>query len=298
MGLGHSHSRTTRLKRGRRGAILGLVGNLLIFFTSLILGLLGGSFALVASAFHTLSDALSSAVVLIGFEIAGKPADENHQFGHGDAEAVAGLIVAMLIVLIGFEVGRTAIDKIYNPSTELPNFIAVVGASLSVVVNFTVARIQGKIAREIRSPALMADTAHNITDAIASALVLVGIIISIAGYGVIDPIIGFVVALLIVKTGFDVGRQNIDMLMGMIQDPALTKELETLAKKVEGVKGVHSTKIRYSGPMASVQMHIEVEKNMKIIDADRISHKVQAKLVAENEAVTDALIHVCPCKGD
>jgi cation diffusion facilitator family transporter len=119
-----------------------------------------------------------------------------------------------------------------------------------------------------------------------------------SGYAFIDPIAGFLVALFIVKTGYDVGKDNIDMLMGRVSDTGLMDEIEKLALNIQGVKGVHSIKIRYVGVVAHVQLHIEVDENMKIIDADKVAHRVQAKLVSQLEDVGAAIIHVCPCKEE
>jgi cation diffusion facilitator family transporter len=290
--MAHQHS---RVDKGKRGAYLGLFGNLLIFVSSLTLGLIGGSYALVAAAFHTLSDALSSLVVLAGFHVIKKPADEEHHFGHGDAEAIAGFIVSILIVLIGFEVGRTAVDKIFSPEKTVPSFLAIIGAGISFAVNFGVAKVEGKIARDIRSPSLLADTAHNMSDALVSVVVLIGILITMTGFLAADPIMGLIVALIIIKTGFDVGRENIDMLMGMVPDIGLIDEIKGIADKVEGVKSVHSVKIHYVGVMANVQLQIEVDEDMKIKEADRLSHEVENKILSRLDDVESAFVHACPC---
>jgi cation diffusion facilitator family transporter len=272
-----------------------MINQKVIFVSSLTLGLIGGSYALVAAAFHTLSDALSSLVVLAGFHVIKKPADEEHHFGHGDAEAIAGFIVSILIILIGFEVGRTAVDKIFSPEKTVPSFLAIIGAGISFAVNFGVAKVEGKIARDIRSPSLLADTAHNMSDALVSVVVLIGILITMTGFLAADPIMGLIVALIIIKTGFDVGRENIDMLMGMVPDIGLIDEIKGIADKVEGVKSVHSVKIHYVGVMANVQLQIEVDEDMKIKEADRLSHEVENKILSRLDDVESAFVHACPC---
>jgi len=282
---------------GKRGALIGLVGNAIIFALTIVTGVVGGSFGLIAAALHTLSDFMASAVVYLGFHVAAKPPDEEHHYGHGDAEALAGLIVAALILVIGYEVGRGSFGRVLGPHLTAPAPIAYLGAVVATAGNSLTAYLQGSIARRIRSPSLLADTEHNKSDALASGIVLIGVVAARAGYPVFDPLAGFIVALFILKTGFDVGRENIDLLMGKITDPELVKDLERMALGIEGVEGVHSIKIRYIGPMAYVQMHVEVDRDMRLIDADRIAHRVQAKLVSGSEAVREALVHVCPWKG-
>lgn len=290
----HKH----RLEEGKKGAYLGIVGNILLFFIKFPLGIMGNSFALVADSFHTLSDALSSVVVLIGFQASAKPADEKHHYGHGDAEAITGLLVAMLIALIGFEVGRESVVQIINKTVHTPGNLAIIGAVLSIVGNWYMTSKEAHIGRRIRSPSLLADSAHHASDAMSSVVVLVGIFFSKAGYNFVDPLAGLLVSLFIIKAGIDVGRENINMLMGMVPDIGLVDELEKLALGIEDVKGVHSVKVHYIGVMANVQMHIEVDKEMRIIDADRVSHRVQATVVSKLEDVASALVHVCPCKNE
>jgi len=290
----HKH----RLEEGKKGAYLGIGGNIILFFIKFPLGIMGNSFALVADSFHTLSDALSSVVVLIGFKAASKPADEKHHYGHGDAEAITGLVVAMLITLIGFEVGRESVVQIINGTVHQPENLAIIGAVLSIAGNWYMTRKESQIGHRIRSPSLLADSAHHASDALSSVVVLIGIFFSKAGYSFVDPFAGLLVSLFIIKAGFDVGRENIDMLMGMIPDAGLIDELKKLAGSVDDVKGVHSVKVHYIGVMANVQMHIEVDKKMRIIDADKVSHRVQAKVVSELEDVASALVHVCPCRND
>lgn len=288
--------RRSRVKEGKKGAYIGIFGNLLLFAIKLPLGIIGNSYALVAAAFHTFSDALSSIVVLIGFHIISKPADEEHQYGHGDAEAIAGLVVAILIVVIGFEVGKSSISRILQPSIQEPGTIAVVGAFISVVGNLVMAKTESRIGKEIRSPSLLADSAHHASDALSSVIVIGGILLSKAGYASLDPLAGFMVALFIIKAGFDVGHENIDMLMGVVSNPELVEEIKNRAMSVEGVEGVHSVKVHYVGASANVQLHIDVDRDMKVVDADRVAHRVQARIVSKMDDVMSALIHVCPLK--
>ena len=289
-------NRLERIQKGKRGAYIGIIGNLLLFAIKFPLGLIGNSYALIAASFNTLSDALSSIVVLIGFHAISKPADEEHQYGHGDAEAITGLILAMLIVLLGFEVGRESIYRLLQPVITPPGTLAAMGAVVSIAGKWMMTVRVRAIGREIRSPSLIADAAHTASDAMSSVIVFAGILFSMAGFTFLDPFAGLIVSLFIIKTGFNVGRENIDMLMGMVPDTGLIKEIKNLAMKVEGVKGIHSVKVHYVGPMANVQMHIEVDRDMRVIDADRLSHRVQAVIVSDLNDVGSALVHVCPFK--
>src|SRR3990172_2881660 len=152
-------NRLERIQKGKRGAYIGIIGNLLLFAIKFPLGLIGNSYALIAASFNTLSDALSSIVVLIGFHAISKPADEEHQYGHGDAEAITGLILAMLIVLLGFEVGRESIYRLLQPVITPPGTLAAMGAVVSIAGKWMMTVRVRAIGREIRSPSLIADAA-------------------------------------------------------------------------------------------------------------------------------------------
>ncbi len=288
----------SRIKEGKKGALFGIVGNLLLFAVKLFIGVVSGSYALISDALHTLSDALSSLVVFFGFIIISRPADEEHHYGHGDAEAITGFIVAIIIVLIGIEAGRGAYTRLLQNSIQEPGSIAVFGALISIAGNLIMTRVEANIGREIKSPSLLADSAHHASDALSSVVVLVGVVLARSGYAYLDPLTGFFVAAVIIKAGFDVGRHNIDMLMGMVPNPELAEEIGALALKLEEVEGVHSIKIHYIGVSANVQLHIEVDKTMKVIDADRLAHRVQAKIVSEIDDVGSVIVHVCPLKGE
>ncbi|GBE56019.1 MAG TPA: cation transporter [Euryarchaeota archaeon] len=287
-----------RVRQGKKGAYIGIFGSILLSAVNLSLGIFGNSYALIAESFHTFSDALSSIVVLAGFYVVSKPADEKHPLGHGDAEALAGFVVSILIVLIGFEVGKNSYQRFLQPPTQGPDAIALAGPIISIAGGLIMARLVSKIGRKINSPSLMADSINHTSDAVSSGIVLVGIFFSRTGYPILDPLAGLIVGLFIIKTGFDVGRGNIDMLMGSVPDTGLINQITNLALDVDGVKGVHSLKIHYVGVVANVQMHIEVDKDMFIIDADRLAHKVQAKVVSELDEVVSVLIHVCPFRGE
>lgn len=287
----------SRAQKGKKGAYIGIIGNIILFIIKLPLGILGGSYALVAASLHTLSDAMSSLVVLIGFHALSKPADEKHQYGHGDAEAISGLIVAILVTLIGFEVGRESIFKLLGPIPKSPGPLAVIGALISIAGNWYMTVKEATIGKEIRSPSLLADSEHHASDALSSGLVLIGIIGAMAGYPRLDPVAGLAVSLFIIKTGFDVGRENIDMLMGRVSDMGLIEEIQRIATGIDGVLGIHNIKAHYIGVAANVQLHIDVDKDMKVIDADRLAHRVQAALVSKLEDVTTVTVHTCPCKN-
>ena len=287
--MGHS-----RLDQGKKGAEIGIVGSFFLFFIKLFVGVMGNSTALVADAMHTLSDSASSIVVFIGFIIGEKPADEDHHFGHGDAESIAGLTVAGLIAIIGLEVARGTVDRILSSSFVEPAMITLVVAFISIWFQFLMAKYIEEIGEGIHSPSLIADAAHHKSDSLSSVIVFFSILGSRMGYPVLDPLAGFAVSVLILRLAFDVGKENIDLLMGKVVDENLEKRIVDKAVKVEGVEGVHSVMIHNIGASCSVELHIEVDGDMSVKDADIIANRVMCLLADDIDTVKSALVHLCP----
>lgn len=284
----------TRLDLGKKGAEIGIISTFILFIIKLSVGIIGNSTALIADAIHTLSDFASSIVVFIGFVIGEKPADETHHFGHGDAESIAGLTVAVLIGVVGLGVAKATVERIYLGKLPVPATITLAVAFISIVFQFEVAEYIKKIGLDIHSPSLLADAAHHKSDSLSSVIVFFSIAGAKLGYPVLDPIAGFAVSLFILKLAFDVSKENVDRLMGKVMDESLEKTLVGTAMKVEGVEGVHSVMIHCIGASCSVDMHIEVDKDMKVLDADKLASKVQDRLMKDIDTIKTVLVHICP----
>ncbi len=287
----------TRLDLGKKGAGVGILGTFILFVIKLTVGIMGNSTALVADAMHTVSDFASSIVVFVGFVIGEKPADEAHHFGHGDAESIAGLVVAFLIGIVGVEVAKGTVGRIFQGGFQIPARITLVVAFISIVFQLAMAMYIKKIGRDIHSPSLIADASHHMSDSLSSVIVFVSIAGARLGYPVLDPVAGFAVSLLILKLAFDVGRENLDLLMGKVVDETLENRIAECARVVEGVEGVHSVMIHYIGAGCSVDMHIEVNEDMRVVDADRIADAVQCRLLADVDTINTVLVHICPKKS-
>ncbi len=284
-----------RLDAGKKGAKIGILGTFVLFFIKLFAGIVGNSTALIADAMHTMSDSASSIVVYFGFVLGEKPADEKHHFGHGDAESIAGLTVAVLIGIIGLEMVRATIERIYLGEYPVPAMMTLVGAFISVVSQLGMARYIKRIGERIHSPSLIADAAHHKSDSLSSVIVFFSIAGAQFGYPALDPIAGFAVSILILKLAYDVGKENIDLLMGKVVDETLESRIRDVAMGVDGVMGIHSVMIHYMGASCKVDLHIEVDPEMKVVDADKIANTVQGRLSEEIDTVKVVLVHLCPC---
>ncbi len=282
-------------KNGKKAAIVGIGANTFLTILNIIVGLIAGSYALLSEGAHTLSDILTSIIAYIGFKIGQKPADYDHPEGHGRAEAIAGLIITLFLAIVGYEIFTGALRKLLNPSTIVtPEYSAAIMAVVGIFTNIIISSYIIKLGKEINSPAIIADGHHQRVDIFSSIAILIGVFVANAGYPILDPIIGLVISLMIFKTAYDVGKSNIDNIMGKIPSKELINKIENAANEVDEVDGVHNIKINYFGSYATVSLHIELDGDLKLSQSHKIVHIVQKKITDEVDIVKEANVHSCP----
>jgi len=283
-----------RYEKAKLGILIGIFGNLLLGIFKLLAGLVGNSFAVVTDSVHSISDMLTSIVVWVGLKVGKKPPDKYHPYGHGDAEPIAGLIVSIVLCLVALEFARSSIQKILTGEVTTPGMIALVAVVTSIIVKYWMSGFVKKTGNEINSPALVADAVHHKSDFYTSLVVIVGVVGSMLGFGILDPIAGLVVALWIVKMGFDVGRSNIRSLMGEIPSEYMLKQISYTANSVKGVKDVHDVRIHYVGPNASVSMHLNIDGKKRLSEVHKIATEVEKRIKKQIETVRSVIVHCEP----
>ena len=263
--------------RERYGVLSGMVGivlNLLLSLGKFFAGLITGSIAITADAFNNLSDAGSSVVTLVGFKLAGQKADDGHPFGHGRIEYLAGLLVSLLIMLVGLELGKSSIEKIIHP--EAVAFSAVSAGILvaSILVKLWMSLFNRKLGRRIDSAAMEATATDSLSDVVATSAVLAGTIVGeLTGFS-IDGWIGVVVAVFILRAGWGAVKDTVDPLLGASPDPTLVNSIKDLVLSHEQVVGIHDMIIHDYGPGRRMcSLHAEVPMDADILAAhDAIDH--------------------------
>jgi cation diffusion facilitator family transporter len=284
-----------REKIGKKASYVAIFGNILLTIFNLTIGLLSGSTALVAEGFHTLSDVLTSIIAFIGFKIGMRPADEEHQYGHGRAEPIVGLIIVVFLGIVAFEILSSVYSKIVLGGAIVPpDWIAAVMALIGIFVNYTMTTYLIRSGKKINSPALIADGNHQKVDIFSCAAVLIGVVGSQFGFPILDPLVGVLIALFIINTAFHVARDNINTLMGKIPSKQIIEDIEKSALKSECVKGVHDIKINNMGSYASAELHIELNKELKLEKAHKIAHEVEQKIINEVEPIKMVTVHTDP----
>ncbi|MDI9623969.1 MAG: cation diffusion facilitator family transporter [Methanothermobacter sp.] len=282
-----------RAELGRKAAYTGIIGNIFLTVSNFIIGIMAGSVALIAEAAHTLSDILTSIITFIGFRIGLKPADMEHPYGHGRAEALAGLVVVLFLGIVAYEILSEAYKKLFIVSTP-PDYIAAVMALVGIIANSIMTHYMMSIGKKINSPAIIADAQHQKIDIFSCTLILAGVIGSNLGLKFLDPLVAILIAFIVLKTAFDVGRENINNIMGKVPSRSIMAEIRRSAMSIKGVMGIHNVRINYFGPYAAVDLHIEVDGDMNLREAHCISHKVEKKIIEDIDLIKIVNVHACP----
>ena len=284
-----------RSKAGKKAATVAIVANCFLTLFNIAIGIMSGSYALVSEGAHTLSDVATSVIAFVGFKIGQKPADDEHPIGHGRAEAIGGLIIVLFLGMVAYEIMQGAIERLLNPSLiTTPDFYAAIMAVFGIIINFSVSEYIIKIGKEIRSPAIVADGKHQKTDIFSSIAVLLSVVVSNMGYPILDPIIGLIIGVLILKTAYEVGKENIDHIMGKVPSPEFINKIKRVANKTPNAQDAHNIKVDYLGSYAVVSLHVKVDGNMTVDESHKIAHSVEKNLIKKIPEVKYAMVHVCP----
>ena len=252
--------------------------NSLLFIFKLFAGLITGAVSLIADAVHTLSDVVTSLIVIWGFNQSKKPADMGHPYGHGRAEYIATLIISVLLCVAGIEFIETAIDRIQNPILIISDWWMVAILGLTVIIKEITARYAKFLSSKIASGLLHADAWHHRTDAVSSILVLIALIAGNFGYSSIDGWAGLFVALILIYTGFDIARDSVDDLIGKPPDVAELDTIRDIALSVPGALGVHDISVHSYGLDKFVSIHAEINAKKTAAEAHDISEEIESKL--------------------
>lgn len=245
------------------GVLCGAYGiflNLLLFAGKYFAGLLSGSVAVTADAFNNLSDAASSGITLLGFVLSGKKPDSDHPYGHGRMEYLAGLGLALLIIVMGVELGRGSLEKILHPQAILPGALPAAILATSIAVKLYMALYNRRIGKKIRSAAMEAAFADSLSDAVSTSVVLASMGAA-CFFGLrIDGWAGLAVACFIVYTGCGAVRDTISPLLGKAPDPELVRNITQTALAHPEILGVHDLMVHDYGPgRLIVSLHAEVD---------------------------------------
>ena len=286
-----------RLAYGRLAGIVGIICNLLLCGFKMLAGILAGSLAVIADAFNNLSDAGSSIVTLIGFKLAGAPADDDHPFGHGRMEYLSAMGVAVLIIIAGFELATTAIDKMLHPAASSFSLISTIILAVSIGVKLWMAVFNNRIGKKIRSDALCAAALDSRNDVICTGLVLVSSVLGLWLPVSIDGYVGMAVALFVIWSGFTVIKDTVSPLLGQAPAPELVQGIQRIVLSYEGVVGIHDLIVHDYGPgRVFVSLHAEVPEDQPISKSHDVIDNIEMELQEKFNILS--CIHMDPVDTD
>ncbi|KAA0212987.1 MAG: cation transporter [Leptolyngbya sp. PLA3] len=285
-------------KSPERLALIGVAVNAGLAVVKLVAGIVGHSFALVADAAESLVDIAGSVVVWGAFRYGGRPADEDHPFGHGKIEALAGLAVALLVMSVGVGVAAEAVRQIATPHQGPLAFTLVVLLAV-VAIKETMFQVTQCAAKRASSSAGHADAWHHRSDAITSAFAFVGISAALAGgpdWAPADDWAALLASGVILFNGVRLCREPLGELMDK-QAPEVAERVTATALEIDGVLGVERCETRRSGRGYRVVMHVEVDPQMSVLDSHALTGRVKSVLREQFAELDAVLIHIEPFRG-
>jgi cation diffusion facilitator family transporter len=281
------------MKRNVRITIAGIAVNAILFGMKLAGGIRSGSLALLSDSFNSLNDIVASFVIFMAVRAGAKKADADHPFGHHRAEPIAGLVVAIFAAILGFEIIKNAFQGLFErePLEVSALIFVIIGTGIAFkLVLYLLFFLEGK---RSRSPALSASATDYRNDLIVSGSVLLGVLFGRYGISVADSVVALCVGLFIIYSGFRIGVENIDFLMGKRPGDEIVARLAGRALAVEGVSSLNEVKAHFLGNFVQIEVHIEVDRELSTESSHRIAKEVQARLL-EDEIVDYAFVHVDP----
>lgn len=267
---------------GIKCGITGIVLNVLLFTGKLLAGIFSKSVAVIADAFNNLSDAAASVVTVAGFKLSGKKPDADHPFGHGRMEYIAGLIVSFLILMVGLELLKSSVESIIHPEKTDSSIFTVCALVASICVKCIMYVYNHVIAKKICSPAMEATAKDSLNDCISTSVVLVTVIVNyfVPDFTLpLDGIAGLIVAVFILRSGYEAAKDTVDPLLGVKADPEFVKEIESCVLEHKPISGIHDLIVHDYGPgRLMISLHAEVPGNENIFDLHEIIDETEYEI--------------------
>ena len=286
--------------RSAYGTLCGTIGiilNIILFFIKFTASILSGAISVMADAFNNLTDAGSSVITLIGFRMSGQKPDKHHPFGHGRIEYISGLIVSMIIILVGFELGKTSVEKIFSPETLAFSIAALVILVCSVVIKAYMAFYNFSVGRKISSSAMKATAYDSLSDCVATGAVLICLLISRFADINIDAYCGVAVSGFILFSGIRSAKETMDPLLGAPPSEELINEITEIVYAHEKVAGIHDLIVHDYGPgRMMISLHAEVPSDANLVETHDMIDNIEKDL--REKLKCDAVIHMDPIATD
>lgn len=274
-----------RAKFGTLSSVVGVVCNIVLFIAKFIIGTLAGSIAITADAFNNLSDMGSCFISLLGMKLAAKPADKDHPFGHGRYEYLTTMAVAVVILMVAFELAKSSVQKIISPEAVSFSWALVIVLVLSILVKLWMSVFNRKLGDKIDSGVFRATAKDSVNDCISTAVVLITTVVvhlldlPVEIGGRIDGVVGLLVALFILWSGIGVIRENLGYILGEAPDEELVSNIRQKVMEYDGVLGLHDMIVHNYGPtMYIATLHAEVSSAVDVMESHDLIDRVEKEV--------------------
>jgi cation diffusion facilitator family transporter len=278
----------------RRILILILVLNWAVALAKILYGLFSRSASMTADGFHSLSDGASNIIGIIGIHFACQPKDIDHPYGHKKYETLSSLVIAALLFIVAFNLAKEGIIRLHNPATPRIDIVSFVVMVCTMAVNFWVMRYEHRKGEDLHSDILISDSLHTKADIFTSASVIIAlIVIKLGYYPLIDPLAAILISLFIAYAGYSIAKQSSAVLCdtAVILDD---KKIMDIVLSVKGVKACHKIRTRGRPDDINVDLHVQVNSNMHIDDAHKISYAIEEAIKKSVPEVSDVIVHMEP----
>ena len=289
-------SMETSATAGKTITIVGVLVNTLLIVLKLVAGIFGSSQALIADAVHSFSDLFTDVVVLIGLKISNKPPDKTHHFGHARIETLASTIVGMALIGTALYIGIDASLTIYHHTEYHPTTLALFGAGVSIVLKELLYHYTIRTGRRIKSQLIVANAWHHRSDALSSVAVFIGV----AGtqinpsWHILDSFAALLVSFFVIKVGLEILRDALREFTDTAPKPEIIGKIQRCALSVNGVLDTHDLRVRTSGGLYQMEIHIVVDGQLTVLEGHRIAKTVEGCLSEDVGNFSSITIHVDP----
>lgn len=275
-----------------------ILGNILLFILKLCAGVLGNSKAMLSDAIHSLSDVISTIIVIVGVKIASKKSDKEHQYGHEKYECIAALLLAYMLFSVSILIGYDGIKNIINHNylQTLPNIFSLIMAIVSILGKEAMYRYTIKYAKKVKSEALKADAWHHRSDALSSIGALIGISGSMVGIKFLDSLASIMIAIFIIKVSIDIFIDAVNKVIDKACDLKTEEKIRKIINSNEQVIEIDVLKTRIFGPKIYVDCEISLDENMTLKESHAIAEEIHDELENKIKRIKHCMIHVNPKK--
>lgn len=275
-------------------SIITILLNVVLSVGKFIAGIVGNSSAMIADAFHSMSDVLTTIIVIIGNHIANKKADEGHPYGHERFECIASFILAFILMEAGIVTLSGALKSISEKTVEVPSSIALYAGIASILVKGWMFIYTYSNGKKVNSSLLKADAVHHLSDCFSSIAAIIGIVASQLGYEYGDALAGAVIAVILMNVAFGIIRDSSDKMVDKSCPKEFVNKVKNEILDVNGVKQVSSLKTRIFADKVYVDVEIDVDENLSLKDAHSIAEDVHSTIEKLNGNVKHCMVHVNP----